>query len=581
MNDLIHYDNPEALLSMPRAEAERALNQLELSDQLSLILMAPWEKRQELLLLSQRARELVQAMPAEELFWTIKAIGPEDTLQILALATPEQLQFMLDLDWWQKDRLRPEKIIAWLVLMFEADEHLVTAWAKWIFKKDEWLIPALLLPFIKVYKRPDDMDIQEARDTLPAFTLEDVYYVAFKKDEIVPLFSRFLMKLVEASPGIHRDTMECILQKTKAEITETAYRLRQSRLSDHGLLDYYDSLDIYAPLPRNQVRRVKLDPSRWPVDALALPFVPTLYMGEYPTIMSAVQALAGTASLARVLQEWIGAANKVLMADLVDLDDPDALRKALLKVAALLNLALEVESKASKDNPENILAVSVVEDLIRLANRVIRDLSHKARKLVESGLLPEKFLYLPERWAETLEGLTRVHPMFFDEKTGDFRWISSTLEVHDLNELLERIRNWARLMKELPPHWSKWKEAFPWNATNLTNPVELFWPKALLTALAQKSLGYGLAVSPIPQEKLQTLRQEWFTRDGEPKETGELCSYLIPLVHQAQVPEDFLMEEIPPLLRALGSELQDVPWDEEIDGRFITQLLVLIPQGEG
>ena len=576
MTDLIHDYRPEALLEMSKPEAEKALNRLELPDQLAMVLMAPWEKRQEILLLSHRTRELVRIMPPEELFWTIKAVGPEDALHILSLTAPHQLQFMLDLDTWEKDVLKPEKIMAWLLLMFEAGEDLVTTWIKWIHKKDEWLIPALLIPFITVFKRPDDMDTQEARDTLPAFTLDDVYYVAFKKERFTPLFSRLLFKLAEASPGIYRDSLESLLWKTPSHITETAYRLRKARLSDHGLPDYYDSLDIYAPLPGNQVRKVSALPSGWSTEALDLSFVPTIYMGEYPTLVRAVQSLSGTASLARVLQEWIGAANKVLMADLVDLDEPAAMQNALLKVAALLNLALEVESAETGDRPEDILAVSVLEDLIRLSNSMTRDLSSRVKRMQVSGLLPHEFVYLPEDWAETLKGLTGRDPMIFDAAGRGFRWMSTREDASGCNGFLERIEDWARLMGALEPHWSTWDGAFPWQDTNLSHPVELLWPRALLTALARDELGHGLAVAPIEQGELGKLRRAWFSREGKPRDAGRIITSLAPLAERAGVQRGFLTREIPPLVEGLGAEIQDIPWEEEIDGRFVTWLLVLL-----
>ncbi len=564
------------ILNLPRAEAEQTLNEMDLSDQLSLVLMMPWERRQELILLSEKATHLVQSMPSEELFWTIKAIGPQDALQILSLSTPEQLQLMLDLDWWHKDRLRPEKIITWLLLMFEASEDLVAAWVKWISQKDEWLVPAILQMFTRTYKRPDDMDTQEARDTLPAFTLDDIYYVAFKKEKTTPLFAKFLMKLLETGPGVYRDAMEIILNKTGSEILENTYRLRKSRLGDQGLLDYYDSLDIYAPLPGNRVRRLETDESVWSAQALAMPFVPTLYMGDYPTLLAAINALTGTASLARVLQEWIGAANKVLMADSTDLDDPDALKQALLKVAALLNLGLELEKQRTGDKPRDILGISVIEDLIRLSNRAIRNLSVRARTLFDRHLVPEDLACLPESWSETIKALVAERPGIWVENQAEIRWISTTGELSSTSLLLDRIERWASIMNGLKPHWSQWEKTFPWDKTNFASHLDLTWPIALLTALARRSLEGEFAVWPVSQKDLPSLRQAWFNRNGVPMSMEELSQLL---QEELDLPKDlsqFIRVEIGSILRDFGEEIQNIPWDQDIDGRFLTSIFVLL-----
>ncbi len=548
---------------------------MEPSDQLSLILMTPWEKRQELILLSEKARHLVQSMPSEELFWTIKATGPQDALQILSLATPGQIQLMLDLDWWRKDRLRPEKILAWLVLMFEASEDLVSAWIKWITKKDEWLIPALLRLFIRVYKRPDEMDIQEARDILPAFTLEDIYYVAFKTEKTVPLFARFLTKIRDTGPEIYMDTMEILLNRTKAEIEENTYRLRKSRLSDHGLLDYHDSLDIYAPLPGNRVRHLETEQARASTQDLAMPFVPTLYMGDYPALMAAVQGLAGTASLARVLQEWIGAANKVLMVDLDDPDDPDNLRHCLLKVAALLNLGIELEMRVSGDSPEDILGISVVEDLIRVSNRAIMDLSKRARALIDRHLVPGDLAGLPEQWSSTLKALSSKRPGIWDKTREEIRWISSTRELHETSLLLNRIEHWAHIMEKVTPHWSNWEGAFPWDKTNFSSHLDLSWPTALLTALAQKSLGHEFLVSPVSSEELPRLRHKWLDNNGVHATADQLSLFLREELVLPEKLNDFIRKETDLMLGEFAEEIRDTR-DQDIDGRFLNSIFVLL-----
>ena len=181
---------PHSILTLPPAEAEALINDLPLAEQASLVLMAPWERRQEIIILSRESRALVQGLPVEELFWTVKAVGPQDAVHILNLANAEQLQFIFDLDWWHKAELLPEKIATWILLLFEAGEDAMASWLQWLKKKDETLLPAILRPFIQVYKRPDDMDIQEAKDMLPLFTLDNVYFVSFQKDAFFFFFKQ-------------------------------------------------------------------------------------------------------------------------------------------------------------------------------------------------------------------------------------------------------------------------------------------------------------------------------------------------------------------------------------------------------
>jgi len=583
---------PGSLLTLPSAGAEALMNNLSLAEQASLVLMTQWERRQEMILLSQDSRALVQGLPVEELFWTVKAIGPQDAVHILSLANAEQLQFVFDLDWWHKAELRPEKIATWILLLFEAGEEAMASWLQWLKKKDETLLPAILRPFIRIYKRPDDMDIQEAKDELPLFTLDNVYFVSFQKEALQPIWGRFLMKMLEVSPGLYRDVLETILWESEAENMENAFRLRRSRIRDWGLADYYDALDIYAPLHGNHIRKVEISffEEGRELETLLPAFVPTLYMGDYPVLRAAVEEMSGTRAMERVVQEWAGAANKVLMVDEVDLDDPDALSDSLLKVAAFLNLGLEVAAKTEDRSPKDVLKSGVIEDIIRLANTMSRRLAAKARRLVDSGLISRDFLHLPEAWTDTLKGLLFERPLLWDPALSKYRPFCDMTELAMVEDLVTTAGEWALLMARILPRHGSWALEIPWASTNLGHPDELILPQALLTALAQKTLGNELKVYPIPAGKLNCLRNMWFSDnpasslsgeekspgpDEPPSETVKHCvDTLQPVAEQAGLTRERLDSIVKESLMPLYEEWRDLPEDVPIDGRFVSSIIV-------
>ena len=575
-----------SLLTLSHAKAESLMNDLPIAEQASVVLMAPWERRQETILLSRNAKELVQGLPVQELFWTVKATGPQDAVHLLSLANTEQLQFMFDLDWWHKDGLRPEKIATWILLLFEAGENVVGSWLQWLITKDKMLLPAILGPFILVYKRPDDMDIQEAKDVFPPFTLDDVYFLSFKKEALQPIWSRILMKMLEISPGLYRDVLETMLWEANTETLEDAYRRRCFRLGDWGLPDYYDSLDIYAPLS-GSIRRIDILPSHegeWQ-DALLPAFVPTLYIEEYPVLRSAIEGLSGTTAMERVICEWTGAANKVLMADNVDFDDPDALRNALVKVAAFLNLGLESAIRSENGSPREIMRSCVIEDIIRLAHMMTRKLVARARDLMKSGWISEDLLHLPDAWANTLRGLLRDHPLLWDRDRREYCPFSELRELSTVEELITIIGEWACLMAHIPPPWRGWALDIPWTATNFGGPNEVVWSQALVTALAQRALGGELRVRPIPASKLPQLRRMWFLdgrtissnwkKDGPPIETIMHClKALEPVAGQAGLEPAKLDRIVKESLMSLYEEWAELPEDIMIDGRYVSSLIV-------
>ena len=505
MTDLL----PEKILSLPAVEAERQFNELSLSRQAMLTLMTPWEKRQELMLLSRNFPELVRSLPVEELFWTIKATGPEDCLQTIAACSCVQLQFIFDLDWWEKDTLRLDRITAWLILLFEAGEETANRWFEWIMKKDPYLVPAVARHFLKVQKRPDDMDIEEAKDLLYPFTIDNYYYIEFN-DKLEPLWNRVVMKLVELDAGLYRNTMETILTETATECTEQSWRLRCGRLADFGLPDYFSALDIYAPLPPDQVHSAARLPAV-ETDSEDMPaFVPTLYMSDFPTITTAMQKIADSIHAGRIIREWTGVANKILMADRTDLDDPDALKKALFKTAAMINLGLEViidEHQAAR--PDDILKTSPLEDIVRAAMWPLSKIRSRARKIasrIDRALLPSMY-------SEQFMMFEKPVPLIWDKNVQEGTPFSRIEQVRDAMEMLDEIEIWEKIMERLAPHWRNWQTAIAWENTNFLTPSEFTWQHGLATALVNFMVEGSAAIVPVSSAALENLQKIFLSKD--------------------------------------------------------------------
>ncbi len=492
------------LLSLPKKEAEKEFNRLSITSQAMMTLLAPWEKRQELMILSENFPELVRSMPVEELFWTVKSTGPEDSLPIISAATFDQLQFIFDLDWWDKDSLRIDRATAWLVILFEAGEETMNRWLLTLHRKDPYLVPALMRHFIEVQKRPDDMEIEEAKDLLHPFTIDNIYYVKFTNDKLATMWERMLMKLLELSDGLYRDCMETILTETRTECVEEAWKLRCGRLADFGIPDYFSALDIYAPVQPEAIRNaapVALDHRQ---DEQEMPaFVPTLYISEFPALSTALSELAETPHISRIIREWTGAANKIMMADRIDLDDPDTMRKALKKAASLITLGIETtEAFQPGRSFREILATHVIEDLIRAAVWRLSDIRRRARTIARDVDIK----LLPSQYAERFRALAMLLPMRWDEKLMEPVPFSSTEEVEGEEKLLEEIEAWYSIMKHLSPHWQRWREAIAWETTNFLSWAEFTWQQGLATAIANFILDDAAVIVPVPESELPRLR---------------------------------------------------------------------------
>jgi hypothetical protein len=168
-------------------EAKRIFNSLPAEQQLEILLKTRGKERVHYLFLSEHAEELVRRIPELEVFLTIKEVGEKDSLDLISLTTAEQFQYLLDLEFWKKDRLNPQKILHWVELLLESGEQRVI---RFIHSSDPEFIGFLLKKFLRVTTA--DEEPIETSDRIPAFTLDQYYFIHFKEKAARSVFVPFL-----------------------------------------------------------------------------------------------------------------------------------------------------------------------------------------------------------------------------------------------------------------------------------------------------------------------------------------------------------------------------------------------------
>ena len=99
----------ELTTSKIHEERQRALMETR-----SRLLTMPPEKALDQILTYPQPAALVHAFPEEDLYFLIHEIGPQDALPLIALASGKQLEYLLDQEIWQRDRLHIDTIGDWL-----------------------------------------------------------------------------------------------------------------------------------------------------------------------------------------------------------------------------------------------------------------------------------------------------------------------------------------------------------------------------------------------------------------------------------------------------------------------------------
>lgn len=66
---------------------------------------------------------LVRALPKEDIYQILHELGPEESHEILQLASPQQVRFVLDWELWEEWSISVDKTVEWLDILM-ADEDL-------------------------------------------------------------------------------------------------------------------------------------------------------------------------------------------------------------------------------------------------------------------------------------------------------------------------------------------------------------------------------------------------------------------------------------------------------------------------
>ena len=500
----------EELLARPASEAEKLLAGLSFREQLQLVLSAPWHLRPRIITLSPLAEGLVRNLPPQELFLTLKAVSTEEAVDLLAYAKGEQIQLIFDLDAWRKDRIVDERFLAWLVLLFEAGEDSV---ARWLRVADFDFLVAVLQRFIRVIKRPDDTDLTEALDWLPPYTLDDTYFIEFRKKKFEFYFRRIIEIIRNMEETYYYNLMEALIWELPSQVEEMAYRWRRGRLADHGIPDYFNALEVYAPLADGRLRQVdpRYLPGREPEEERGPQpgFLPVIHRPGAERFTLALSRVSDPAQLDRLKRELAWITNKVLTVDHINLDEISQVEDSLNKVLGYLNIGLEYLAGPDPEAGARVLENYFLEDIFRLAHTLIVRLRKKAREISsQEGLDTRVLRHLDEPFASYLKGVTAREAnrlkFYVPEKAGtaeEYRWFRELSEVRYVEDLLDMVGYWAPLIQRAfgPP--PLWVAEIATRRTNFLEPRDITWSALILTALANWVCFGEFRFEALPVEK--------------------------------------------------------------------------------
>lgn len=507
-----------------RQERERAL-----AADRRRVLSLPPEQALDAVLTHPYPVTLVQSMAEEDLYLLVHAIGPDDALPVLGLASNDQWEYMLDMEVWHRDRVHPHQLTEWLSRLLKADGDRFT---HWVTGPRRDMLEYYFFRNIELHVREYEEDPAEVGDGFS--TEDDVHYVRMRpypdsNPQAQAMRDQFLGDLLRRLSvydyPLYRGLLLTSAGVLGPETEEELLRLRNVRLAEKGFLPFEEAVGVYQPLrvadPLRRGRKPDIGGGR-PVASYPIPDAATgspAGAGRFAAILARIQ---DDLLLQRLQTEFAALCNQVIVADLQQVRERDALARVVEKVAGYIGIGLEVAETAGDGSDPygaaNLLKSHFLADLFRVGYGRALALKWQADRWRRESWFAANgwpLAFWGESWLGVLGGLLIKKPLFHDNyATGVlYREFAALADIAATETVLDRIMAVDRLLADMavgPP----------------PRPIGglITYQNLLLTAWAHHQLGTNegalVTVAPLPLDRFSLFFSGLWTPAGSPRRIG-------------------------------------------------------------
>ncbi len=371
----------DAFRRLPLVEKRAYLEQVLPKEKLALILDDP------------DSTVLARAMQPHELYWLFKEEGGADAMRLLALASPEQCVFILDMELWRGWSLLENKAVQYLGYLLQGGvEHFLELLPHLDFN----LLSLLLGRELVVAGGIGDLNTDEERQTDWDHTFDDVFLIKFKNPKHAQIIGLFLELICRYDNSLYTSLLESVSGEVDIEAEEECYHTKSGRLADLGFPPREEALEIYSridPTTFNPGRNKVLQQA---VEATTLPGI--LLGGK--TFLERVIARTDSDLFRMELNYLI---NTALVADEAHLADMEQMRSVVERVYGYLNIALEYLCAGDETRGVEIVAGEYLKRLFQLGFSLVIALKIRAEKLSDTEYATGK----------ALSGLKAARPRYY------------------------------------------------------------------------------------------------------------------------------------------------------------------------
>jgi hypothetical protein len=332
----------DRILGLARKEpaaATRAISGMGLDQQVALVCDTPLSRRSEMLTLLPSPESVIPLIPEAELCFTVKAIGIEDAAWLIEHATSEQVVSCVDLDGWRGNSADRASIDSWLdTLAMTSDASFLRS----IRALDPELVVLFLKHRIHCVQKPDDDESWQPPES--SQTVEgQFHFVAVREgDDLEPVIA-MLRALFVADYWVYFRMMQGIIHELDVANEEWALRWRTGRLEDLGFPPWDSAMEIYQFIRPEDRTTIPDEATGLEVGAWHLPvWMPSLpTSADHQHLLFRTLAQLDEHERSSALYAFIALANKVAVADRMELSDAEATPVTIDKCADFASVGLE------------------------------------------------------------------------------------------------------------------------------------------------------------------------------------------------------------------------------------------------
>lgn len=485
------------------AREEKALAPAEVASARAALAAARGRKRLDVIYSARDPAALVRALPADELYFTIREIGLADAAPLVPLSSLAQFRTFLDLDAWRGDRLDPQRVLTWLRAARSGarnDPRSAARWERKLAGIDRELLFAVLRNDLVIHDLGEDPDPEFGTDRFARMP-DGKFAVEFLPEGAEYAALRGILDDLYSADAFQAGRLLSSLRwDLPSELEETALRWRAARLADLGFPGQEEALSWFARPPAAPAA---------PAGAPSRP--PGFFLATFASGSLLDQGLAALREEERpaVEAQLVAAASAVLVADQIDPADAEAVRAAFEAARTLLELGLEARLRsagAALDGPaaaEELAAVPVKRLFQEGFGRVLALRWRAERILSAGGAGSRQQPLLDAPLGEALSALVSRRPRYFPGLDAPREeWGTAAAAAHSARAFLssaELARTEAAL--DLCEGLAALARALGLASPPLAEPAPRL-AACFLTALANQRLGRAFAPVPLAPAEL-------------------------------------------------------------------------------